>query len=963
MRQKDGTYITLEDKGQFYPDSNGNLNRMVGFVANITERKRTEEALRERESEERWQLALRGNNDSIWDLNLKTNQCFHSPRWREMLGYEEHEASNDWDDWETRIHPDDLGRVMKIRQEHLQRKTPHYIAEYRIRCKDGSYKWILSRAQAMWDEAGNPVRIVGSHTDITERKRTEEALRESEERWQLALRGNNDGIWDLDIKNNRVFYSARWKEMLGYEDDEIPNASDQWTKRVHPDDIGWVTQLCQDHVQGKTPYFIAEYRMRCKDGSYKWILDRGHALRDEAGNLVRIIGSHTDITERKQAEEALRESETQYRTLVANIPGVVYRCAHTQEWQGMFISDGIEDLCGYPASDFAPGGTRNFASIIYPEDVEKVDQVVEAAITERQPFTLDYRIVHTDGSLRWVYDKGEGIFGEQGELLWLDGVIFDISDRKQAEETLQQVLLELEKRVEERTAELTKANDQLRSQIAERRRTEAALRQSEKQFRQVFEESPIGMALCSPERGFISVNRAYIEMLGYTESELSSLSFRDITHPEDLELEIPYLERAIKGETDGYQLEKRYLKKNQEILWVNLTCVLLRDEAGEMLYCLGMVEDITERKQAEEALQQSEARYRAIVEDQTELICRFKPDGTLTFVNDAYCRYFSKECFELIGHSFLLVIPEEDREFLTQSFSLSDEQPIITYEHRVILPSGEIRWQQWTDRAVMFDEQGKVIEFQGVGRDITELKQAEAEIRKALEKERELSELRSGFVSLVSHEFRTPLTTIQSSAELLERYGNRFSDEKKQIHLTRILSAVKRMTQLLEDILTIGKAEAGKLQFEPSPMDLVAFCREIVESMQISARPHYTINFVTQGDGSDAQMDEKLLGHILTNLLSNGIKYSPRGDTVQFDLICRDSWAIFRIQDSGIGIPQEDLEKLFESFQRASNVGTIPGTGLGLAIVQKCVNLHGGKITVESEVGEGTTFTVTLPLR
>lgn len=146
-------------------------------------------------------------------------------------------------------------------------------------------------------------------------------------------------------------------------------------------------------------------------------------------------------------------------------------------------------------------------------------------------------------------------------------------------------------------------------------------------------------------------------------------------------------------------------------------------------------------------------------------------------------------------------------------------------------------------------------------------------------------------------------------------------------------------------------------------MDLVAFCRDLVESLQMSAKPQHQLNFVVIGDGSDAQMDEKLLGHILTNLLTNAIKYSPDGGTVQFDVVCDRTWVIFRIQDSGIGIPPEDLERLFESFGRASNVGAIPGTGLGLAIVKRCVDLHEGEITVESEVGVGTTFTVTLPLQ
>jgi hypothetical protein len=149
-------------------------------------------------------------------------------------------------------------------------------------------------------------RQLEEKNNISDRQATEEALRESEERWQLAVRGTNDGIWDWNIKTNEVFFSSRWKEMLGYEEEEIINHLDEWTNRVHPDDLGWVTEAIQEHFKRKTPFYITEHRVRCKDSSYKWILDRGQALWDEAGNAIRMAGSHTDITERKLAEEELR---------------------------------------------------------------------------------------------------------------------------------------------------------------------------------------------------------------------------------------------------------------------------------------------------------------------------------------------------------------------------------------------------------------------------------------------------------------------------------------------------------------------------------------------------------------------------------------------------------------------------------------------------------------------------------
>lgn len=238
----------------------------------------------------------------------------------------------------------------------------------------------------------------------------------------------------------------------------------------------------------------------------------------------------------------------------------------------------------------------------------------------------------------------------------------------------------------------------------------------------------------------------------------------------------------------------------------------------------------------------------------------------------------------------------------------------------------------------------------------------QAEIRQALEKEKELSSLKSRFVTMASHEFRTPLTTILSSAELLEKYANKLVQEKKLQHLHRIQASVKHMTELLNNVLLIGKAEAGKLQFTPVPLDLAQFCRDLVEELQLGTGSNHTIAFASLGECSTACMDEKLLRHILSNLLSNAIKYSPAGGTVNFELICNQGEAIFLVQDQGIGIPAADQAQLFNSFHRASNVGTISGTGLGLAIVKKSVDSHGGKITVKSEIGVGTTFTVTLPL-
>ena len=238
----------------------------------------------------------------------------------------------------------------------------------------------------------------------------------------------------------------------------------------------------------------------------------------------------------------------------------------------------------------------------------------------------------------------------------------------------------------------------------------------------------------------------------------------------------------------------------------------------------------------------------------------------------------------------------------------------------------------------------------------------EAQLRETLAQEKEFSELKSRIITTVSHEYRTPLTTIYSSAELLQVYRHKWDEDKQLKHFQRIQSAVKHMVALVNDVLFLNKAEFEKQEFQPTLIDLIPFFYEVIDELQSTEQDKYHLSFTHQGDCRQFYLDATLLRQILTNLLSNAIKYSPDGGQVQVKLTCEENQLMFQVQDEGIGIPKEDQLKLFKSFSRASNVGTIAGTGLGLSIVKKCVDLHGGQITVESEMGVGTAFTVTLPV-
>lgn len=378
--------------------------------------------------------------------------------------------------------------------------------------------------------------------------------------------------------------------------------------------------------------------------------------------------------------------------------------------------------------------------------------------------------------------------------------------------------------------------------------------------------------------------------------------------------------------------------------------------------------DVTAQIEAEEKLRQSEERYRGIVDSQVDLVCRYLTDTTLTFVNDAYCQFFGKGREELLGTSFLPLSAESHYERIVSRIAELHEgaKPGVS-EVPTLNQSGEIRWIEWVDFGIT-DERGKVIAIQAVGRDITRAKQAEQErvyaqsLEVELAKERELREFKDRFISLVSHEFRTPLSIIRSSTQILMRYIDKLSPDRIAEKLMGVEEQVTRMFTLMDDVLLISKGSAKKIAFQPELMDVGEFSERLIESIRLSDQGRHHFSLTTQGLNGIVPLDRRLLEHILINLLSNAAKYSSEGSPVSLTVEQCEKCLRFSVTDEGIGIPEEDADKLFEAFHRAGNVGTVAGTGLGLAIVRQSVEVHGGSIDFKSEIGKGTTFMVTIPL-
>lgn len=539
------------------------------------------------------------------------------------------------------------------------------------------------------------------------------------------------------------------------------------------------------------------------------------------------------------------------------------------------------------------------------------------------------------------------------------GCIFvrNITKRRQAEIALVRANEELECRVERRTAELRNTNEQLCCEIVERWRVERELRSSEEQLRATFNSAAVGIAHVSRDGGWLMVNQKLCNIIGYTQLPLRSLTFDDIIHPDDQNSDREYIRQLLALEIQTYSIEKRLIHKNGSPVWTNLTISLVCEPNSEPKYFICIVEDISERKQAESALRDSEALFRTLAET-TNAIVFILQNARVCYVNPVVEAITGYKREELLTHSHLyqkLNLKEPD---------LLDEQcssELVQHQElKILTKSGEDRWLDWSEGVFQFE--GKPAKLV-TAIDITARIQAEVKVRQALEQEKELGELKSRFVCMVSHEFRNPLHLISFSTSALKRQINQSIEDKKLNYLNRIQTAVEHLTNLMDDVLILGISDARKIIFEPRAVNLEQFCGDLVTQLQLSYATDYTIVFTSLGQCYTACVDEKLLQPILTNLLDNAIKYSPKGSIVNLTLSFQEEEVIFQIQDRGIGISPIDIHQVFEPFYRGNNVGDIEGTGLGLAVVKNLVELHLGKISLAAEVDIGSTFTIRIPLR
>jgi PAS domain S-box-containing protein len=500
-------------------------------------------------------------------------------------------------------------------------------------------------------------------------------------------------------------------------------------------------------------------------------------------------------------------------------------------------------------------------------------------------------------------------------------------------------------------------------EIAERKRTETALRESEERFRQIAEHFDQTLFVRSADgQKMVYVNPRYEDIWGRSRESLYANpdSFAELIHPDDLgyvHLAPPTKQYIEEGAAN---FEYRIVLPDHQIRWIRMRRFPIKNDDGAIIFRAGIAEDVTERKLAEEALQESEKKYRQLIETMRGGLSIYDADRRAIYVNDQFCEMIGYSREELIGAKADVFLEEANLRKVVTQLEHRKHGESASYEVVVSHKQGQPVYLLVAGTP-LFGKNGEFMGSFSVTTDITAQKQAEEALRQALAKEKELGDLKSRFVTMASHEFRTPLATILAAADALTFYREKMDESQVNARLDKIRQQVIHLRDITEEVLQLARNQTNHMEFKPTRGDIDTLCRVIVEEFHSQAQHSGRIVYDCPHMPVVTRFDHRLMRQVICNLVGNALKYSPQEKPVYVGLTYDSIWVKLVVQDKGIGIPPDDLARMFEPFHRASNVGGISGTGLGLSISKQAIELHGGTIQIESQTGVGTTFTVSIP--
>jgi len=671
-----------------------------------------------------------------------------------------------------------------------------------------------------------------------------------------------------------------------------------WMQTLHPDDRQRVLAVWQSAVQTGQPYEVEQRLRHGTTGAYRWFLVKAVPFKDAQGTILKYIGTCTDIHDKKQAEDELR-------VLIDAIPQFVW----------MIRPDGSSTYCNRRWRDYTTMTSQQsqgdgWLQAIHPDDYQHTLMVWHHARASGEPFEIEYRLQDgKTGDYRWFLGRAIPVRDEAGQIVKWFGTCTDIEEQKRAEQQL---------------------------------------KASEENWRVLAETLPQLVWTTGPDNRLDYCNQRYCEYTHATLEQLQGYGWRQFLHPEEAEGVLAFRHQTLET-GEPYESECR-LRNGQtgEYRWFLARGMPVRDETGQIVKWFGTNTDIEDQKRIEEALRQSQARVRTLTD--SKLIGIVSNEGgeeVIVEANEAFLQmtgYTQEDIDRRTLARARITLPEDAPLFERALQELAAHGQHAPFETELVCKDGS-RLPILAGGVLFQDDPRQIVAFM-----------LDNSARKELERRKD------DFINMASHELRNPLTILKLQTTLLHRQLAKQGLQDVAPALSSMETQINAITRLVEELLDVSKIQAGRLEYLQEMVDLDALLREIADTMQ-QTHPSHSI-LVHSSVQASLLGDRDRLAQVLTNLLSNAIKYSPDAQTVEVELSSSPETATVRVRDHGLGIPREQREKIFERFYRAAGPQqrAIPGLGMGLYIVAEIVKRHGGTITVDSEVGKGSSFTVTLPL-
>ena len=794
------------------------------------------------------------------------------------------------------------------------------------------------QSEREWHEAEIEALVVTVNTlgaAIT-RERAAARLTETESRYRTLIE-QIPAITYIETagSGDAEYFSPQTLEILGYGPQEW-GSWDEWLEAVHPDDRERVTEEDRQTNETGEP-FRCEYRLIAKDGHIVWVRDEARLVRDDEGEPSYWQGVRFDISAEKEAEEGLRAAEERYRMIVEKMPAITYLDEVAVQWQGTpptrYISPQIETILGYTADEWMANPTI-WVELVHPDDRERARQADASHYETGEPLDIEIRVRTKDGRTRWLRDQATAIRDDQGRIRFSQGVLLDVTERKEAEQ---------------------------------------ALNEAEERYRSLIETIPAVTYIDEIEEPWLTtyVSPQIRNIFGYTAEAWCTEAnlWRDNVHPEDTAPTVAAVDRH--NETgEPYDVVYRFRHADGHWMWVRDQAVIVRDELGKPLFSQGVLFDMTDAKHAEEKLRHAEERYRGIVEHVPAAIYLDRIDETLQSV------YVSPQIEAITGltpdewledpEAWLKLMDVEDRQRILETYlAAARAHEPWSAEYRMHRPDGRMIWVH-DETTFLHDENGDPVLMQGVIFDITERKLAEEALRESEQREREaaerlrgIDEMKNTFLAAVSHELRSPLTSILGLSLTLERAPD-MGDEDRGDLLERLAGNAKKLDRLLKDLLDIDRLKRGIVEPRYRVTDVGALARRTIESIDALAGR----DVVAETESVTVAVDPAKVERIVENLLMNAARHTSPDRKIWLKVSADGDGVVIAVEDDGPGVPTEIQDAVFEPFRQGPTASPhSPGTGIGLSLVARFAELHGGRAWVQDREGGGASFRVFLPSR